>query len=338
MTTVILLTSIVGLLAACIYLWVVSLRLGLRWVKVTEVTRWQIVATTASLMVLQIATVFSTRLFFPTANREQVPFALGELTVHVMIFCAVMTAIFRTRFLQSLRVLLVTLISGAATYLISDFVYRPYVYEAFVGSGNAMAPTMLGKHWTGVCGICGQATYCSPQEELVEFDVMPLMICENFHAMPTFKLEKQVIAADRFFVAKSVKPRRWDLIVYRYPDEPNIKYVHRVVGFPNEEITISDGAVWVNEEKLTPPESIDGVQYLGEIPDDSHTLSGSPERPAKLGADEYFVLGDFTLRSNDSRTWRIGAPDRPPFAVPESHILGVVTHIYWPPSRWRILR
>ena len=61
-------------------------------------------------------------------------------------------------------------------------------------------------------------------------------------------------------------------------------------------------------------------------------------RPAKLGDDEYFVLGDFSPQAKDSRLWREGAPGHTPYAVPASHIRGVVTHIYWPPKRWRILR
>jgi hypothetical protein len=36
--------------------------------------------------------------------------------------------------------------------------------------------------------------------------------------------------------------------------------------------------------------------------------------------------------------WLEGAPGHPPYAVPESYLHGVVTHVYWPPQRWRILR
>ena len=48
------------------------------------------------------------------------------------------------------------------------------------------------------------------------------------------------------------------------------------------------------------------------------------------------MLGDFSA-GMDSRSGR-GAPGHPPYAVPESYLIGVVTHIYWPPSRWRVLR
>ena len=65
---------------------------------------------------------------------------------------------------------------------------------------------------------------------------------------------------------------------------------------------------------------------------------GTEQNPAQLGPGEYVVLGDFSERSPDSRTWTAGAEGHPPYAVPESNITGVVTHIYWPLDRWRIPR
>ena len=67
-------------------------------------------------------------------------------------------------------------------------------------------------------------------------------------------------------------------------------------------------------------------------------LWGSNGEPVVLGEDEYFVLGDFSLQSMDSRLWETGAAGHPAFAVPKSHMRGVVTHVYWPPECWRILR
>src|SRR5262249_32639649 len=51
---------------------------------------------------------------------------------------------------------------------------------------------------------------------------------------------------------------------------------------------------------------------------------GSPERPMRLGEGEYFALGDFALRSADSRVWGV---------LPGKNIEGIVSVMYWPPSR-----
>ena len=170
------------------------------------------------------------------------------------------------------------------------------------------------------------------------------MICrDNFHVtQPVETVEElvagKVIGADRVIVAKFLSPRRWDLVVFRYPEDPAVSYVMRLVGFPGEKIEVKDGKVWANGKMLTVPTSIRGINYVSELGGWPGELWGSPDRPAKLGDNEYFVLGDFSPRARDSRLWTEGAAGHPPFAVPESHLIGVVTHIYWPPSRWRALR
>jgi hypothetical protein len=96
--------------------------------------------------------------------------------------------------------------------------------------------------------------------------------------------------------------------------------------------------VWIDGQPLTPPEAIRGIEYLSKLEYWPLELWGTAEKPAKLGADEYFVLGDFSAASKDSRLWQKGASGHSPYAVPASYMIGVVTHIYWPPSRWRIIR
>ena len=110
------------------------------------------------------------------------------------------------------------------------------------------------------------------------------------------------------------------------------------MSLPGEEITIRDGQVWANGQLVEMPESIRGLQYLSKLEEIGEDLWGSPERPAKLADDEYFVLGDFSQNANDSRLWSEGAPGHSPFAVPVSYFRGVVTNIYWPPTRWRAFR
>ena len=133
------------------------------------------------------------------------------------------------------------------------------------------------------------------------------------------------------------------MVTFRFPSDPKIIYVKRLVGLPGETVYIKDGAVWIDGRKLDPPPSLKGLDYvtgMPSMPDMPPIMiaAGTPDRPAVLGPDEYFMLGDFSAQSMDSRLWDKGAPGHPPYAVPESYIIGVVTHIYWPPSRWRILR
>ncbi len=169
------------------------------------------------------------------------------------------------------------------------------------------------------------------------------MICENFHITPATQADEspQVGPADRILVAKFLMPQRWDLVVYQVPHEPDVLWVKRLIGLPGETITIEDGVIVVDGERLTPPEHLEGIEYWSyydERQRPGEETWGHPDRPAVLGEGEYFVLGDFTAKSNDSRHWHDGASGHPPYAVPESHFYGVATHIYWPLSRWRVLR
>ena len=82
---------------------------------------------------------------------------------------------------------------------------------------------------------------------------------------------------DRILVCKLIEPRRWDLMVFRFPDDPSLNYVKRLVGLPGEKLEIRDGAVWINDEKIEPPASVAGIQYSPTIEWDGQVHSG-PDR------------------------------------------------------------
>ncbi|MGN6547440.1 MAG: hypothetical protein ACTHK7_20475, partial [Aureliella sp.] len=91
--------------------------------------------------------------------------------------------------------------------------------------------------------------------------------------------------------------------------------------------------------RLEVPDELKGIQYESNLPDrPKQKLWGTTERPAKLSSDEYFVLGDFSANAVDSRLWLQGAPGHHAFAVPRSYLRGVVTHVFWPLDRLRVVR
>ncbi len=91
-------------------------------------------------------------------------------------------------------------------------------------------------------------------------------------------------------------PDRYDIVLFvRDDDEMNIK---RIVGLPGETVRIADGSVYINGEKLED-------ERLGNV-----LLAGIAENEVVLGEDEYFVLGDNTESSEDSRFASIGNVSR----------------------------
>jgi len=339
LSTVIFSAVFIGLLLASVVLWALFLRFGLRWAKVPEVTTRRVVLAAAIVFILQSGLNTLFLFVLPSTDVQSIVLGLMELTAAIIVPCTVISTVFKAHFLRAFQAWLPTLLATVTTLSFLLLVVRPFLYEAFVVPTNAMAPTLVGQHWQGTCLECGQPNYCSPRDERYDTAHPSLMICDNFHVIEVSDTDKTVHSGDRFIVAKFLTPRRWDLVVFQYPEDPAILYVKRLVAFPGENVHIQDGFVWIDGKKQTPPDSLQAIEYLSELPNWlGPDLWGTANRPALLGKDEYFVLGDFSAQSNDSRLWKQGAPGHNPFAVPESHLKGVVTHTFWPPRRWRIHR
>ncbi len=106
-------------------------------------------------------------------------------------------------------------------------------------------------------------------------------------------------------------PRRGDVVVFDYPEDRRRQFVKRIIGEPGDQVAIDAGRVSVNGAPLSEP-------YLTDRGDSSmHTVT--------LEEDEYFVMGDNRMGSQDSRHWG---------PLPEDHVIGKVWVIYWPRSAW----
>jgi signal peptidase I len=328
-----------GLLLLSAVLWALLLRRGLRWAEVPNVTMRGIVVTTAVVITIQFAFSLLFHMAPPSTNSEFSLGGLGQVLLAIILQLAIVRLVFTLRLGKLFQAWLPTLAASAATAAIAAGVVRPWLYEAFVVPTNAMAPTLVASHSKNVCPECKQPNYGSPMADRYGSREPCKMICDNFHVSQIANVGTRTFAGDRFIVGKFLTPRRWDMIVFRYPAKPDILYVKRLVGLPGETIQIKDDSVWANGQKLEPPKQIANIKYLAEIPEmPQNSLWGSANRLAILGEDEYFVLGDFSAQSTDSRNWENGAANHSPFAVPESHFIGVVTHTFWPPSRFRIHR
>lgn len=338
MATLITSLCVLGILVVSCLAWAVFLRLGLKWARVTEVTKTRLIASALAVFALQVLIV---ALFGYIASTEKVPavvLGIAELIASIAVTCLVIQWFFHTSFLRAVQAWLPTLLSIPVALAAAFFVTRPFLLEAFEGTSNSMAPTFLGIHLQAKCVECSSPAYCTPFPAGQTSVHRPGMICDHFHVtQPTIE-DRTEFPADRIWVAKFIRPQRWDLILFKFPAEPGSVYISRLVGLPGETIEIRDGEIWADGKKLTPPAEIHDIQYESKMPQLSLQMWGTADHPAVLADDEYFVLGDFSQNAADSRLWQIGAPDHHPYAVPKSNLIGVATHIYWPPSRWRILR
>jgi signal peptidase I len=118
---------------------------------------------------------------------------------------------------------------------------------------------------------------------------------------------------DRLFINKFVYHisaiERGDVVVFRYPRDPEKSYIKRVIALPGDTLRIDHGRVYVNgnllHEPYVPPEFRDS-RSLAEL---------------VVPAESYFMLGDHRSISSDSRDF--GPVDR-------SLIYGKAVFVYWP--------
>ena len=259
-----------------------------------------------------------------------------ELVIILPVNWLLLAVLFRISFPRAMLVSVIWIVCGLGFSLALIVSLKAFVLEAFILPTNGMAPTLVGPHHQAPCPVCAGNLVVPPLDRFgnlpEDFDFPPQQqeqeaICSNCLKMTKVtKWAPELLPADRFICNKLLSRRRWDLIVFRHPDL-KAKYVRRLVGLPGEEVVIKEGGIWINGVRMEPPPEIAGLEFTELV----HGIKGwgSPDEPARLEANEYYVLGDFANRSSDSRSWK---------AVPGSHIEGVATVIYWPPARWRIFR
>lgn len=127
------------------------------------------------------------------------------------------------------------------------------------------------------------------------------------------------------WLAKWGKPQRGEIVVFRYPNNPDVFYVKRVIGLPGERISIIHGVVHIDEKPLdlTEQDSADSeFQYFLES--QSYQVQYLNKEEAEMEAidlpeDHYFMMGDNRDQSSDSRSWG---------AVPYENLIGTPVLIW----------
>ena len=137
-------------------------------------------------------------------------------------------------------------------------VVRGFEAQAFVIPTGSMAPTLMGRHKELTCPQCGFVYTVNASEE-IEGRSFPRQvysgICVNcrFQAKPlndapSFKGDRILVMMfpyDLSFLPGASLPQRWDVVVFRYPEEPEVNYIKRLVGLAGETIRIKHGDIFV---------------------------------------------------------------------------------------------
>lgn len=146
-------------------------------------------------------------------------------------------------------------------------------------------------------------------------------------------LEGDVILVNKFIYGEKIpftnlrmpklrQPKRGDVVVFIYPENPKKDFIKRLIAQAGETVEIRNGTVYINDRPLSEPLFSSRYYYnRGDFAEEAKKVLVPP------GC--YFVLGDNSASSQDSRYWGF---------VPDKNILGKAMLIYWPFPRIRIIK
>lgn len=116
------------------------------------------------------------------------------------------------------------------------------------------------------------------------------------------------------------EPKRGDIVIFRYPKDPQEYFIKRIIGLPGEKVEIKDGEVYIYNKNFPSGVVLEEKYLPAGLKTDRNSLLST----AEMDQDEYFVLGDNRGSSKDSRTFG---------PVERSFIIGRVAFRGWPLNR-----
>ncbi len=144
--------------------------------------------------------------------------------------------------------------------------------------------------------------------------------------IPTGSMRPTLMQGDRILVNKLLyrfkKPQRGDIIVFKYPLNPKRDFIKRLIVSEGETVEINNGNIFINGES-SDNEILRKLYYY------NYGKYAKEGVAVKVPEKSFFVLGDNSAVSRDSRYWGF---------VPRKNLSGRAFLIYWPPKRFRILR
>jgi signal peptidase I len=153
--------------------------------------------------------------------------------------------------------------------------------------------------------------------------------------IPTGSMEPNLLVGDHLIVNKMIfapsisaverallpsrSIRRGDVVVFKYPDDPERDFIKRVIGLPGDRVELRQKRVFVNDQPLQEPYAhhADGPPGSGQArSEDVREAYG----PVTVPDGQYFMMGDNRDNSQDSRFWGY---------LPHHYIKGQALFIYF---------
>jgi signal peptidase I len=198
----------------------------------------------------------------------------------------------------------------------------------FMNSGNHFSSVPIKPvrtiwlRWTGVGALAAGLVVASTIAALGWSGAVVAFHIPTGSMMPAVKSGDSVFA-ERFTFWKRA-PRRGDIVVFGTDFSPSLPadsfFCKRVAGEPGEHLQICGGKLYINDQVIALTNEAGPIGYLPPDPCSQCQLTN-----VQIPAGTYFVLGDNSTNSNDSRFFGF---------VPAKEIVGRIGFCYWPPTRF----
>ena len=146
------------------------------------------------------------------------------------------------------------------------------------------------------------------------------------YKIPSGSMRPTLMEGDRILVSKFTyrfqAPQPGDVIVFRYPEDRKREFIKRLVAHGGDAVSIRDGHIVING-RVADEAPFNRVAYV------NRGSLAAPEDTVTVPPEMYFVLGDNSSSSRDSRFWGF---------VPKDDLIGKALVIFWPLNRWRVIR
>ena len=119
------------------------------------------------------------------------------------------------------------------------------------------------------------------------------------------------------------KPQRGDVVVFVYPEDHSKDFIKRLIAVEGETVEIKNGNIYVNDQR------VDNVRLKNRYYYNCDCPYGTEGLKVTVPKGSYFVLGDNSSSSKDSRYWGF---------VPKELMIGRAELIYWPLGRIRLIQ
>ena len=230
------------------------------------------------------------------------------------------------------------------TFLIFAFLFKTFEADLFNIPTGSMAPTLFGRHKEVDCQSCG-FHYAIGASEEIDTDTGVLRQRFNASICPNCRNRNTITAApvfsgDRIFVNKQISEyRRYDVVVFKNPEEPRVNYIKRLVGLPGETIRIRQGDIYARKSSSDPwqiqRKQDPQTQVETQIPvyDDRHPptpllKAGGEERwspalyrPTDINNAGWPAAENAWTPNPTARTYAVDAPPGPPQWLRYRHLI-----------------